>query len=185
MLLRVSACIQWDCKRNLWLHEASTSASFLSSPRFLSLHFFFLYSVFRFPSHTFFFFIIETRERSFWSLRKRKEEEKRSRRRSGLLAAFLSVFLLFLRLASSLALWKHSRNLSTGVSHSSSNCGAVKTIIVERSSFFYFARFFPPQKSFSDLTNFFLHYRVICAKDNKKKEKSEDKEKWSRKNRER
>lgn len=55
-----------------------------------------------------------------------------SKKKSSLVAAFLSFFFF------PTGTLKHSQNLSTGVSHSSSNCGTVKTIIVRRSSFFYF-----------------------------------------------
>lgn len=105
----------WDCKRNFLLHKSTTSFSLLSL--FLS-SFQFLFHFFVFPSHTFFFIISEPNEK----------------------VAARCFFFSY-----PTGTLKHSQNLSTGVSHSSSNCGTVKTDNCWSFDFFNF--FFPSSLS--------------------------------------
>lgn len=95
-------------------------------------------SFFVFPSHTLFFI---------------KEKSRRS------FAAFLSCFFF----SSQLAALKHSQNLSTGVSHSTSDRGTVKTDNYFTFNFYFCSKFPSSSLSFNSNSS---NYRVIGGTEN-------------------
>lgn len=121
-------------------HESVKEISYSTSlnSRFHFSPYQFLFFFFVFPSHTFFFI-----------------NEKKVVARSLL-------FFLSFSFPTGTSL-KHSQNLSTGVSHSFSNSGTVKTTFAKRSIFFQKIYFFDPLRVFPEsfYNLIFFHFKTI------------------------